>query len=122
VHSGPVSAIRYVGYVGLAIFLILAGLVARRAVRLIRRSENTPFFPLALFIGIGAVAFPVSFLLIFGQYGEDLANLIVGIGMQQMLENSLEAYEATQKAAVLPAKPPQRIRQPMRFAPALQPR
>lgn len=120
VHSGPVSAIRYVGYVGLALFMVLLVLMAIRAVRLIRRAEGTPFYPLALFTCIGAVWFPFKFVVVFGAYEGDLPRTIIAVGMQMMLENSLAAYEATQKTPTAPVKPLQRMRRPTRFAPVMQ--
>lgn len=99
VHSGPVTAIRYVGYVGLLLFLILAILVAVHAARLIRRSRDTPYFTLALFLGIPSVWFPVHYVFIFGAFETDLPTLIITIGMQKMLENSLNAHQASRSEA-----------------------
>jgi len=119
VHSGPVSAIRFVGYVGLGLFLIFAVLVARRAAQLIRRCEKTPFYFLAFFIGIPAVWFPVNFVFIFGSYGDDLSGLLMTVGMLKLLENSLDAHEANPRQAPVPiaAKPRIQPRRPQ-YAPA----
>jgi hypothetical protein len=118
VHSGPVSAIRYVGVLGLVLFLILLGLIARRGVRLIHRAEGTPFYPLTLLIGLGAILQPFNFLFIFGALEMDLPNAIIGVGMQKMLENSLDAYEAGLKKESAPTRiePPKYRRSP-RFVP-----
>lgn len=43
-HSGPISAIRYVGWVGLALYLTLLFAVAQYAWRLIKAAASTPFF------------------------------------------------------------------------------
>lgn len=117
VHSGPVSTIRFVGYVGLALFLPLLVLVAVRGWRLIRRSEGTPFYPLALFIGIPAILHPPTFVFIFGAYEGDLPIIILAIGFQKMLENSLDAYEAKPKEAITAVHERPRFRRPPQLAP-----
>jgi len=109
VHSGPISSIRYVGYVGLTLFLILLLLAARRALQLIRRAENTPFYTLALAAGIPLILYPFLFVVVFGAYETDLPNAIFAIGMQKLLENSLEAYEARGKS---PITKPQTVEAP----------
>ena len=43
-HSGPVSTIRFVGYVGLALFFPLLVGIAVYAARLIKRAKGTPYF------------------------------------------------------------------------------
>jgi hypothetical protein len=97
VHNGPISTIRFVGYVGLALFLVLLFLVSYRAALLIRRSEGTPFYTMTLLWSVPSFLQPIAFIFIFGAYEGDLPNLIFSIGMQKMIENSLNAYEAKQK-------------------------
>jgi hypothetical protein len=89
VHSGPISAIRYVGYVGLAIFLTLLIAVAMRAWKLIRQAQNTPFFMLALFIGIPCIWEPVLYTAIFGGFEGGLPETMFRLGLLHMLANSL---------------------------------
>ncbi len=120
VHSGPITAIRYVGYVGLALFMVFLIFVAIRAVRLIHRSEGTPFYPLALFLGLPSIVHPFTYVLIFGAYEADLPHAIMAVGLQKLLENSLDAYAAIQKkeetpTPVQPAIP--KFRRPPHFAP-----
>jgi hypothetical protein len=117
VHSGPIGAIRFVGIVGLILFIVFAVLVARHAVHLIRRCEKTPFYPLALFIGIPTVWFPVSYLFVFGSYGDDLPGILITVGLLKMLENSLDADAEEQKVIAARTSQPERIRRPARFAP-----
>jgi hypothetical protein len=96
VHSGPISTIRFVGYVGLALFLILLVLAAIRSYHLIRRAANTPYLLLALAVGVPLVLLPFTFVFIFGAFEGDLPNTIFAIGMLKLIENSLNAYEAGQ--------------------------
>jgi len=91
VHSGPISAIRYVGYVGLILFVGLLCVIARDAWHLVWRSRNTPYFFLALFVGLPAIWEPVNYIFIFGAYEGGLPRMIVAAGMLKMLANSLES-------------------------------
>ncbi|HEY3901269.1 MAG TPA: hypothetical protein VGM54_21855 [Chthoniobacter sp.] len=118
VHSGPISAIRYVGYVGLAIFLTLLVLAAFRAARLIRRAQGTPYFPMALWMGLGTILLPINFVFIFGAFENDFPSTIVTIGFLRMLENSLDTYEAVSKKAAPEVIQPPKFRSRPQFAPA----
>jgi len=117
VHSGPISTIRYVGYVGLAIFLVLLVLLSVRAARLIRRAQGTPFFPLALSFGMGTVLMPFSFIFIFGAFESDLPAVILTVGFQRLLENSLEAYEGKEKESRPEVIQPPKFQPGRQFAP-----
>jgi hypothetical protein len=119
VHSGPVSTIKYVGYVGLVLFMIFLTLVAMRSARLIRRAQGTPFYSLALFICIPVVLYPLGFAFVFGAFDGDLPNSILLVGMQRMLENSIEAYEAKkEKSSSREIIQPPKIRPVRPLAPA----
>jgi hypothetical protein len=65
------------------------------------------------------VWFPVNYVFIFGAYETDLPHAIIAIGLQKMLENSLDAYEASRKETPAPVEAKPRI-QPRRpqYAPA----
>jgi hypothetical protein len=95
VHSGPVTAIRYVGYIGLLMFLIFLVLLACYAVRLIRRARGTPLFPVAFVFGAGLILYPFNYVFIFGSFDGDLPNAIMSLGYLKLIQNSLDAYEAT---------------------------
>jgi hypothetical protein len=88
-HSGPVSMIRTIGYVGLLFFVIAQLRLAVHAHRQIIRCRGTPWLPLALFIGIPIIWAPVFFLFIFGDFKMDMGMLLLGIGMVRLLENNL---------------------------------
>jgi hypothetical protein len=93
VHSGPVSAIRFVGYIGLGLFIPLLVLIAIDAAKLMRRSLGTPFFPAAVYIGVPLVFHPISFLFIFGGYQGDLPGAILSIGMLHLIGRGLDLYQ-----------------------------
>jgi hypothetical protein len=111
VHSGPISTIRYVGYVGLVIYLVLLSAIARDAWRLIQRSKSTPIFSLALFIGIPMVWEPLHFVLIFGGYEGSLPLTIYWIGLLKMLHNSLDELKTSVPVKLAPPRPAERLRE-----------
>lgn len=93
VHSGPLSTIRYAGYVGLAIYLIFLSVCASKAWKLARRAMSTPHLGFALFICIPVVYAPLYFLFIFGSFDISLPISIYYLGLLKMLDNSLDAWE-----------------------------
>ena len=91
-HSGPVSAIRYAGYVGLVLYYIFIIAMAVYAKRLIRSCWKTPFFVPALFFCIPVFFHPFFFTFIFGGYAPDLVDSIFAFGCLKMIERSLAVY------------------------------
>jgi hypothetical protein len=94
-HSGPVSAIRFVGYVGLFLFTALLIANARYAWKVTNIAKNTPYFPVALFFGIAAIYHPICFWLIFGGYGGDLVQAIFTLGMLNLIDRSIKKEKPT---------------------------
>jgi hypothetical protein len=92
-HSGPVSAIRFVGYVGLFLFTALLIANARYGWKIINIAKNTPFFPVALFFGIVAIYHPICFWLIFGGYAGDFIQAISTLGMLNLIHRSIKKEE-----------------------------
>lgn len=94
-HSGPVSSIRVVGYVGLIFFLLAQIRLAVHAHRQILRCRGTEWLPLALFTGIPIIFAPLFFVFIFGDFKTNAATFLLAAGMMRLLENNLPlpAYE-----------------------------
>jgi hypothetical protein len=90
-HSGPVSTVREVGYVGGILFYILMFYTAVRACKLIARTRGTQFFPMALFVGVPVIWAPFAFSFIFGAFDNDFTNTIISIGFIKMIDQSLTA-------------------------------
>ena len=106
VHSGPISTMRVIGIVGLLAYIFFLVLFARYAWRLIRRAQNTPFFPMALFLAIPVVWEPFGFLFIFGAFEISLPNSILTLGLLNMLNNSLTRAELPSGSGpIAPARP-----------------
>ena len=93
-HSGPVSAVRFVGYIGLMLFTALLIANARYAWKIINSARKTAFFPLALFSGIVAIYHPICFWLIFGGYGADFTQAIFTLGMLNLIDRSIKKEKA----------------------------
>jgi hypothetical protein len=91
-HSGPISAIRFVGYVGLVLYLVLSFVAAFYAWRLIRATAATPFFPLALFIGIPLIYGPIEYIFVFGGYESGFPTTIFLCGMLRLLSGGFSRW------------------------------
>jgi hypothetical protein len=92
-HSGPVSSIRFVGYVGLIFFLILLIILAKYSYRMIIGSRGSAFQFVSLFIGIPILIYPIFFLFVFGAYEMDIINCLFYTGMVKMLWSSIDHYK-----------------------------
>ena len=88
-HSGPVSAIRTIGYVGLLVMILAQLRLAVHAHRQIKRCRNTEWFPVALFIGIPIIWYPFFFVFIFGAFDHDGIAILMNAGILRLLENNL---------------------------------
>ena len=88
-HSGPVSTIRTIGYVGLLVLAIAQLRLAIHAHRQILRCKGTEWYPIAFFFCIPIIWNPIFFWLIFGAFQIDSVFLLMGIGMIRLLENNL---------------------------------
>ena len=89
-HSGPVSFVRAVGYVGLAIFGIglLAVVVASH--RLLRSLKGSPYFGVAALICVPAIAHPFIFFFVFGTFAGDISVFFLNVGMIAFLKNNID--------------------------------
>lgn len=99
-HSGPVSTVRVVGYIGLFFFLLAQVRLAVHAHRQINRCRGTEWFPLALFIGIPLIMVPIIFVFIFGDFKSSSATFLLSLGMVRLLQNNLPlpAYVSHRRA------------------------
>jgi O-antigen ligase len=95
-HSGPISAIRFVGYVGLVLYLVLSFVAAFYAWRLIRTTAATSFFPLALFIGISVIYGPIEYIFVFGGYESGFPRTIFLCGMLRLLSEGFSRWRRGQ--------------------------
>jgi hypothetical protein len=92
-HSGPVSAIRYVGVVGLILYYAFIIALAIYAKRVIRSCWKTPFFVPALFFCLPVFFHPFFYTFIFGAFQNGIVESIFAFGCLKMLERSVAAYQ-----------------------------
>ena len=88
-HSGPVSTIRVVGYVGLVILILFQIRLGVHAHRQIVRCRGTEWYPLALLIGIPIIWSPIFFHFVFGEFRSETISLLMGVAMIRILERTL---------------------------------
>ncbi len=105
-HSGPLSTIRFVGAMGLVLFYALLIHLAVRGWRAIKRSFNTPYFPVALFIGMPAVFTPFVFTFMVGGFDTNLPEALFSAALIKLLEHALQD-------AAVPALPVQTLERPI---------
>lgn len=97
-HSGPVSAIRAIGYIGLAVMLCAQIRLVVHAHRLVRGYQNSEWFPLVLFFCIPIIWFPIFFVFIFGGFQADGVAILLNAGMLRLLQNNLPSDANLQTA------------------------
>ena len=113
-HSGPVSTIRVGGYVGLGLFLIFLISAAVKSWQLIVATKGTPFYPASLFTGVQTIYAAFGFVFIFGDFKNDILNMILIVGLLNLYSRSFAAYKKNLEDAPPPALPKKAV-QP--FAP-----
>jgi hypothetical protein len=86
-HSGPLSTIKYIGVVGLALYFPLMCYMAVLAWRLCIRARGTKAFTLALFVGIPIIYEPFNFIVIFGGLDSNYPQLLLWSGLLNMTDN-----------------------------------
>ena len=101
-HSGPVSAVRTVGYVGLLLMALIQIRLAMHAHRLIIRCKGTEWFPVALFFGIPIVWMPIFFWLIFGGFAIDGPAILMAIGMLRLMQNNIPLASSAPNRQLIP--------------------
>ncbi len=101
-HSGPISSIRFVGVIGLIIYLTLAISLAVVAFRTMKSARGTPFMAPSIFFGVSWIGYPLFFVAIFGAFDADLPNTLFAVGMINMLRNSMRASKGAEPAPVVP--------------------
>jgi hypothetical protein len=111
-HSGPLSTIRYVGYIGLFIYTSLIIIMAKRAWKLIRTAEGTPYFPAVLFVGMSIIISPLVFYLIAGAFQYNLPDTIFAAGLLKLLERGVNTDAVNDANSVIPTT---RIMKPSSF-------
>lgn len=92
-HSGPLSAIKYIGIVGLCLYYPLLCYMALLAWHLCRRAYGTKAFGLALFVGIPIIYEPFNFIFIFGGLDGNFSQMLFWAGLLNMTKNYLNTVQ-----------------------------
>jgi hypothetical protein len=90
-HSGPLSTIKYIGVVGLALYYPLMCYMAWFAWRLCKRARNTKAFSVALFVGIPIIYEPFQFVFIFGALDSNYPQLLFWAGLLNMVSSYVDS-------------------------------
>jgi len=89
-HSGPLSTIKYIGVVGLALYYPLMCYMAVLAWRTCIRARQTKAFSLALFVGIPIIYEPFNFVVVFGGLDSNYSQLLFWAGLLNMTKRYIE--------------------------------
>lgn len=88
-HSGPVSTVRTIGYIGLFFFLLAQIRLSVHAHRQIMRCKGTEWLPLAMYVCVPIIFGPIFFTFIFGDFKRGGATFLLSLGMLRLLQNNL---------------------------------
>jgi len=103
-HSGPLSTIKYIGLVGLALYYPLMCYMGVLAWRLCKRARHTKAISLALFIGIPIIYEPFNFVVIFGGLDSNYPQLLFWAGLLNMASNYVDKLTPARKHERQPQK------------------
>jgi hypothetical protein len=92
-HSGPLSTIKYIGAVGLALYFSLLLYMSVLAWRLCKKARGTAAFPLALFVAIPIIYEPFQFVVVFGALEGSYPQTLFWAGLLNMVGNRVTALQ-----------------------------
>ena len=98
-HSGPLTAIRFVGIVGLALFYVLSIAAAFYSYRCVKKCSGTLLQPVAIYLAIQLTWFPINYALVFGSYDVDMPQQIFLIALLRLVMRMAEEMLAPQSSA-----------------------
>ena len=84
-HSGPLTAIRYVGIIGLILLYILSIAGAIYSYKTVQRCRGTPLHPAAVFVAMQLIWDPIHYAFVFGGYDGYLPDVITLLGVLRLL-------------------------------------
>jgi len=105
-HSGPLSAIKYIGIVGLALYYPLLVYMAVLAWRLCRQAKETKCFPFVLFVAIPVIYEPFNFVVVFGALDQNYSQMLFWGGLLNLASNYVERTKSAALDRKAAAQPP----------------
>lgn len=96
VHSGPISSIKRVGYVGLGLLIIFMVGLSIYAYQSLKAAQGTPYEIIGYYYCLPIIITPFLFIFVFGDYS-DISKLMFYLGMLKMINESIKhlAFEKT---------------------------
>ena len=88
-HNGPLSSLRYGGFVGLILLTALMIATVIYAVKIVRASLGTVYAPIAFFTAIPLLYELFAFFAIIGAYDQHMAQYFLGLGVLNLINRSL---------------------------------
>jgi hypothetical protein len=104
-HHGPLTTIRYVGVVGMVLFVSLMVVLTVRIIGLVRAFRGHPLFPTALFVGMPVILLATSYPFGGGDFRHNFSDMLFAAGLVKLLmraEKNLRQGSEAPSAPVLP--------------------
>jgi hypothetical protein len=105
-HSGPLTAIRYAGIVGLVLLYALMITAAFYSYQCVKLCRGTPLLPVAIFLAIGLIWQPVHYTFVFGGYDGALPQAIFDVALLRLVIRMAKRQKAAQRTAVAAVRQP----------------
>jgi len=105
-HNGPLSAIKYIGVAGLALYYPLLVYMAVLAWRLCRQAKDTKCFPFVLFVAIPVIYEPFNFVVVFGALDQNYSQMLFWGGLLNLASNYVERTKSAALGRKAAAQPP----------------
>ena len=124
-HSGPLSTIKYIGVVGLALYYPLMCYMAWLAWRLCIRARGTKAFTLSLFVAIPIIYEPFNFVVVFGGLDSNYSQLLFWAGLLNMTQRYIENLKPAIRGEIqasyqVPERPARELQPVLRRQPLMR--
>ncbi len=101
-HSGPVTTIRYIGYVGLALYMVMISLLAREGWTLCKRFRGSPYEAFCYFLCLPVIVEPLIYVFVFGSFDNAMPQSVLALGTLKLLRSALPEKTPTPDQLKLP--------------------
>jgi hypothetical protein len=100
-HSGPLTAVRYVGVVGLLLLYALMIVSAVYGWGCVQRCKGTLLQPVAIYLAIQLIWIPINYTFIFGAYNSAMPEQIFLVALLRLVMRMAERLPASSPASGL---------------------
>jgi hypothetical protein len=98
-HNGPLSSIRFAGSIGLGFITMLMLSTAVYAIRTVKSAEGTPYYVMAMFVGLPVIYQVFEFFVIFGAYDNALITFFTSVGLLNLIDRSVKEFKKRQSVS-----------------------